>query len=60
MRFNPALNGLINLLAEATLLRLERQNPAGAGFCKGPLTAKECVNNERLSNETIPSQSANS
>ena len=60
MRFNPALNDLIDLLAEATLRRLERQNPAEAGSCNDPLTAKECINNERLSNETIPSQAANS
>ena len=33
MRFNPALNDLIDLLAEATLRTLERQNPAGAGSC---------------------------
>ena len=53
MQVNHALDGLLDLLAEATVRRLEKQNPAiGAGSCNEPLSAKECVNDERLPNET--------
>ncbi len=52
-----SIDGLLDLLAEATVRRLTTQNPAtGAGSCKVPLTANECVNDEKLPNETNPSQ----
>ena len=47
------LDGLLDLLAEATVRRLEKQNPAiGAGSCNVPLRAKERLNDESIHAET--------
>ena len=51
MQVDPALDGLLDLLAEATVRKLETRNPAGlAGFRNDVPLANEDWNNERIHN----------
>ena len=50
MNFDPALDGLLDLLAEAVVRELEMQNPTTpAGFHNVPLGKKRSWNNDRIS-----------
>ena len=59
MNFEPALDGLLDLLAEAVVRELQMQNPAAtAGFHKNVPSVTGGWNDERLPHDTDPPQAA--
>ena len=62
MNFDPALDGLLDLLAEAVVRELEKQNPTTpAGFCTNvPLADEDWNNHDTILQDTGSPQAASS